>query len=255
MNSIIIYEQPLNEHIRASLRLEHLFNVVKETIEHPSPWASQTAILSLMKILNVIDRPDLKNKLTKALSQHASMLTQLEALPQIDHSKLRALLETLDTIIDKLYVLNTKFAQTLYDNDFLSSVRSHMHNPGGPCSFSIPAYHLWLNQAPEFRQADLIRWFEELSLLGNTITLLLQLTRDFAKAQQETATSGFYQQSLDSNVQGELLQIRVQNHLNVYPETSTGRHRLSVRFYEPNLIDKPKQTANDIEFTLLYSSL
>lgn len=255
MNNIIIYEQPLNEHIRASLRLEHLFKMVRETIEQPSPWASQVALQSFMKILNVVDRPDLKNKLTKALSQHATVLTQLEALPQIDREKLRTVLETLDAIIDKLYVLNSKFAQRLFDNDFLSSIRSHMHNPGGPCSFSIPAYHLWLNQDPEYRQTDLIRWFEEFALLEHTITLLLRLTRDFAKAKRETAISGFYQQSLDPNAQGELLQIKIPGDLNVYPETSTGRHRLSVRFYELNLGEKPKQTAHDIEFTLLYSSL
>ncbi|WP_280123488.1 cell division protein ZapD [Coxiella endosymbiont of Ornithodoros amblus] len=65
----ITYEQPLNEPMRICLRLEHLFRQLHEHISEPALAASHLAMLALLKALNVIDRPDLKTKLTQTLTQ------------------------------------------------------------------------------------------------------------------------------------------------------------------------------------------
>lgn len=254
-HDVIIYEQPLNEHMRACLRLENLFSQLSKTIDEPEEWATRHAMLTLLKILNVVDRPDLKAKLTKALSDHAAILTQLEKLPKVDTEKLRVFLDQLDFVIDELYALSGKIGQELHSHELLSSIRSHMHNPGGPCNFSLPAYQLWLKQPPAVRSHDLHSWAHHFALLQKAVELLLTLTRDFSKPQKHLAADGFYQQNLNSNQQGELVRVIVPSEYNIFPETSVGRHRLSIRFYKGDLTDKPQPLRDSIEFALLYCSL
>lgn len=256
MNSdVIIFEQPLNEHIRACLRLEHLFSQLHHTIDLPSEWASANALQALLKILNVVDRPDLKTKITKALFNYAAMLTQLEKNPQVDTTILRGFLDQLDGTVDQLYALSQKMGQTLIDNEFIASVRTHMNSPGGPCHFNIPAYQLWLNQPPHQRASDLRRWHQEFSLIETAVTLLLQLSRQFTKGQTHIAYDGFYQQSLDATQQGDLVRVAIPSGQNLYPEISLGRHRLAVRFYYCNVFSRPQQANEPIEFKLILSAL
>jgi cell division protein ZapD len=59
----VIYEQPVNEHVRVCLRLEQLFNQTLHWMRGTSAWDSRAAISALLEILNVLDRPDLKAKL------------------------------------------------------------------------------------------------------------------------------------------------------------------------------------------------
>ncbi len=138
----IIFEQPLNEYIRVCLRVEYLFGRVEQTIRGESSGESRVAMEAMLEILNVIDRPDLKNKITKALSQHAGVLTQLEQKPNVDRDKLQSILVELDQLVDSLYHLPDKIGQRLRTNSFLTTIRQHMANPGGANPFSTPAYYL-----------------------------------------------------------------------------------------------------------------
>lgn len=256
-DQIIIYEQPLNEHIRVCLRLEHLFGQILLNIENTSEWGSRTAILALLETVNVIDRPDLKTKLTKALTQHAATLTQLEVLPQVDGSKLRSVLTELDRLIDTLYATQGKIGQNLRQNDFLNAIRQHLYNPGGAVNFSNPAFQLWLQQPSVNRINDLKTWFEEFNQLRDVVNLLLQLTRESNLPLEKYADNGFYQQALDPNTACEMVRVSVPITANLYPEISVGRHRLSVRFLEPNCheLGRSKQCDYNIKFKLTCCSL
>lgn len=249
---IIVYEQPLNEHIRVCLRLEHLFDQVLINIDNPSEWASRTAILAILETVNVIDRPDLKTKLTKALTQHASTLSQLEILPQVDSSKLRSVLSELDRLIDQLYATQGKIGQALRTNEFLNNVRQHLYNPGGAVNFSNPALQLWLHTPGVTRLEDLKTWFKEFDQIRDVVSLLLRLTRESSVPIEKYADNGFYQQALDPNVSCEMVRVTLPVQANLYPEISVGRHRLSVRFLEPNCHEqgRSKQVNSNIKFKL-----
>lgn len=250
---IITYEQPLNEHIRVCLRLEHLFQQILNNINEPTEANSRTAILALLETLNVIDRPDLKTKLTKALTQHAATLTQLEVLPQVDNSKLKSILTELDRHIDQLYTTQGKIGQTLRNNEFLNSIRQHLYNPGGATNFSNPAFQLWLQQPANRRIEDLNIWFQEFNQLREVVELLLRLTRQSSTPIEKYAEKGFYQQALDSNASCELVRVSLPVSLNLYPEISVGRHRLSIRFLEPKCHEqgRSRQCDYDVKFKLV----
>ncbi|MFW0089467.1 MAG: cell division protein ZapD [Coxiella endosymbiont of Haemaphysalis qinghaiensis] len=226
----ITYEHPLNELVRICLRLEHLFHQLYTHLNASTSGGSHLAMLALLKALNVIDRPDLKSKLTQALAQQVSILAQLKHLSQIDRYKLQKLLTTLDQHINQLHQTPGKIAETLRKNTFLSQIRAHLHNPAGPCNFTAPAYALWLRQPSEDRVADLQNWageFKSLSLIINTI---LQVTRESTSPQNIVTQGGFYQQTLNANSPCQLIQLTLPIKKNVYPEISAGKYRLVIRF-------------------------
>lgn len=248
----ITFEQPLNEYIRVCLRLEYLFDRILQNIDEPSTWNCQIALEGMLEVLNVIDRPDLKSKFSKALSQHANALAQLEEKPHVDHTKLRNILIELDNLTDSLYKTPDKMGQELRNNPFLNNIRQHMANPGGTCPFSTAAYYLWLQQPFAIRNKNLHTWLGEFNQLRTAVKLLLHLTRGSAHPHNVVAVDGFYQQPLDPKLAYHLVRVTTPLHQKVYPEISVGKHRLSVRFMELYIQDKALQVMRDIPFELTY---
>src|SRR5690242_20739558 len=96
INNAIIYEQPLNELIRVSLKLEQLFSQVDHLVANTSVLGTRNTVTVIINILHLLDRPDLKAKLAKELSHQMTLLTRLEHTPSIDQVKLKKLLYQLD---------------------------------------------------------------------------------------------------------------------------------------------------------------
>jgi len=251
----ITFEQPINEHMRLCLRLEHLFRQLDDNITVETEWGSRVALSAILEILNVIDRPDLKTKLTKALSQHTAKLSQLEKSPQVNKEKLREVLNELDRLTDTLFNLPGKIGQSLRENDFLNAIRQYSYNPGGACNFCLPAYQLWLRQPSAHRIQTMHAWIKHFVNLREAVFLLLNLIRNGATSSQQLAREGFYQQALDPNDPCEIVRVTLPANVGIYPEISVGRHRMSVRFLLENLHDRAKQLQNDIVFDLSICSV
>ncbi|CAN5245684.1 cell division protein ZapD [soil metagenome] len=247
-SKVILYEQPINEHTRACLRLEYLFSQLQHGMETDSVWHSRLTISSLIDALNVLDRPDLKTKLTKELSRHQGSLIRHLQTPQIDQHKLKQVLKDLDYVLSGLNATNGKIGQELRDNEFLSNLRMYLANPGGGCGFDIPAYHLWLQQPSKKRMTDLHGWINQLEHIMTTVQLVLRLIRESTTAENKTALEGFYQTGLNPDVPYQLIRVAVPYDVNAYPEVSVGRHRLCVRFYSPDYQGRATQTTEDIAF-------
>lgn len=254
-DNFITYEQPLNEHIRLCQRLEYLFQQTHHHIGLESTWDSEAALTTIFNILNVIDRPDLKNKLAQSLNQYAANLAQLENLPDINKQRLSRILEQLQNTIDLLHSLHGKIGQELRENDFLMALQQRILTPAGACNFNAPAYYLWLQQPPEFRQKKLIEWFEPFKGLEIVINLLIKLTRSSVKPQDEIAHAGFYQTNLDPNLAYQMIRIFVPRDFLVFPEISVGRHRVTIHFLELNLETKSSQTTKDVPFKIAFCKL
>ncbi len=246
----IIFEQPINEHIRVCLRLEHLFDQMFHWLHGTSSWDSRAALAALLEILNVLDRPDLKAKLVKELTRYSSLLSRFNETPHIDRTKLAAVLEDIEQTIHHLHNMQGRIAQHLRDNDFLISVRQHLLNPGGGCSFDVPIYHFWLQQPPSERIGQLTHWLGSLKIIHTAVSLALRLIRQSSAPQLHVAHAGFYQSALDSAASIQLIRVIVPYGAGVYPEISVGRHGVSIRFYRLDLSERATQTTEDIRFHL-----
>ncbi len=252
--STITFEHPLNECLRICLRLEYLFTQFHQRISIPNFNASvaRVALDLLIEMLNVIDRPDLKSRLTQTLTQNATTLVQLQQLPQINQQHLRDILGALDPLINELHSTHTKIAESLRNNDFLNAVRTQIHNPGGVCDFALPVYALWLTRNPEELKNQLKTWFTEFSLLENITRIIMELTRESTLPEKLMAAEGFYQRTLNPATPCQLIRITVDSGLNIYPELSVGKHRLSLHFLETHYLAGKRFALRhqDIEFEL-----
>lgn len=246
----IIYEQPINEHVRVCLRLEHLFNQFIHWMRGTNQWDSRAALAAMLEILNVLDRPDLKGKLVKELGRYATIVSRFAETPHIDRSKLTAIQDELEQTVHHLHGMQGRIAQPLRDNDFLTSIRQHLLNPGGGCSFDAPGYHQWLHQPPAERIAQLTLWFGSLKTIRNAIDLSLRLIRQSSAPDLHVAHEGFYQATLDAQAPCQLIRVALPHGSTVYPEISVGRHGLSIRFYTLNLHERSTQTKDDVKFQL-----
>lgn len=254
----VTFEQPLNEHTRLYLRLEHLFIQLQAQLINNGPQASRLALETLLRIVDLADRPDLKSKLLQTLRQQSTSLAQLENLDHIDIDlkKLHAILHTLDRLVDGLHCHgNAKLGDKLRHNPFLKSIRLHLNNPAGPCNFNIPAYTLWLSQPEKKHQQSLSVWVKEFDVLREAVTLILNLIRNSSPTQRAAAKNRFYQQPLDSNLPPcQLVRITLPIDYNLYPEFSVGKHRLSIQFkslcVEDEEIENDATTREDILFQL-----
>jgi cell division protein ZapD len=254
IENAIIYEQPLNELIRVCLRLEQLFSQIDHHIKDASESGTRNVVSAIINVLHLLDRPDLKAKLAKELGHHLSNLMRLEHTPQIDQEKLRQLLRQLDDLIRCFIDSSGKIGQNLREVELLNNLRLHLTTPGGGCSFDIPTYHYWLQHPPEKRNDTLKKWLTEFNSIRTTTMLILQLIREGTKVQQRTADNGFYQELLDPQLNLRLIRVAIPHGISAHPEISVGRHFLSVRFFTPNIQDRPTQYADNLSFWLAYGN-
>lgn len=248
--SNIIYEQPLNEHIRFCLRLEHLFAQVAYHLPKESEWDTRAALTAILEILSISDRPDLKNKLCQALSQCNTSLSQLENAPNINRQKLFATISEFDTQIDALRNSQKRIGQDLRENEFLNAIQQRLYTPAGTCCFSAPAFYLWLQKPPEMRKHYLEGWFKHFEQLQKIIDLLLKLARESTSLKMTTTQNNFYQANLDPQLSYQMIRIAIPKTLQLFPEISVGRHRLTIHFFKLTELGKSTQIQNDINFEL-----
>lgn len=248
----ITFEQPLNEQLRICLRLEQLQTQLNECLSNSSNRGSQMSLLTLLRIIDVIDPPHIKPRLIQTLSQFATNLGQLEQFPQVDTARLHDLLKQLDTLLQRVHQMPARFGESLRSNEFLSQLRPQLAHPGGIFLHHSPAFALWLSQSQEVRSKELTQWANELQPLPEITGLILQLTRSSTSPQQVTTSHGFYHQVLDQTFPCHMIQVIISAELGVYAEISAGKHRLSIRFLKPNYLsgERPKQIVEPITFLL-----
>ena len=250
MSKYVIYEQPLNERVRTFLRLEHLFCQTDYTLRGFSVWDSRATLDTLVDTLEILSRSDLKTELIKELERQIGKLSSLQQSPGVDTAQLETILSNLEAAQQSLLNLSGQIGQGLREHELISSLRQRMTTPGGTCPIDLPIYHLWLQQPAEARIEQLEQWNSQLSVVRKPVALLLSMIREASMPQSQIAPEGFYQQSLDSNLPIQLIRVAVAPELPYFAEISAGKHRLTIRFLEPQPGRRPLQATETIEFKL-----
>lgn len=252
LENVIFFEHPLNEQLRICLRLEQLICQLQEYLENQSTRGSQMALVTLLRLVDVMDRPDLKSKLMQMLTQYATTLAQLERFPGVDTQRLQSILKQLDHLIHQLHRMPGRIGETLRGNDFINQLRTQLPNPGGIFFHHVPTFALWLKQPYELRARELAQWADALQPLPDIAALVLELARNSTPSQKVTTAQGFYHQTLDSTLPCQLIRVAIPVDLGIYAEISAGIHRLSIRFVKPNYLtgERAKQISDPITFSL-----
>ena len=251
MTEYYVYEQPLNEKVRAFLRLEKLFQQYAFHLKHGSDWNNRVAVDSILEILAYTTRSDIKLEVLKELERQHSRLERLSKRPQIDQSQLSSVLKNIQKRIGELQAISGQVGQDTKNVELLTAIAQKSSVPGSICDFDLPALKHWLTLAKDKRQKHIEKWFQPFGHLDRAVQLILDVLRHSAENTEEVAQNGFFQKSLDTNQAIQLLRISIPADGVCYPEISAGKHRFSVRFMkneDPAM--RPEQCQEDVDFKL-----
>jgi cell division protein ZapD len=247
----IVYEQPLTERMRTFLRIEFLSRQAQHHARQPSAWSSRAAMGSLIEILAIVSRGDVRGEVLKDLERQASTLAGFASRPGVDRTRLDALLERVAQLRQQLSGVGAHYTQPLKESEFLAAIRHRSAIPGGTCEFDLPDFKHWLNLPEERRYEDFQAWFRHLKPLCDSIGQLLWLTRESSPGRPEVAPGGMFQHQIDRSSGCQLVRIAIAAGADFYPEISGGQHRFTVRFLNWCGPEKrPAQVSEDIEFEL-----
>jgi cell division protein ZapD len=246
-----VFEQPLNERLRTFLRLDFLYNQALYHNEKASSWGSRAAMTSLLDMLAIATRGDVRSDVLKELERNASNLNELQDRPGIDAARLRAVTGNLQRLRNDLSGAGTSWLQPLRDSEFLAAIKHRSAIPGGTCEFDLPDYCFWLNQPDAVRMQAFGSWLALLRPLCDAIAELLWLTRQNGRNREEVARAGIFNVVFERDTPYQLLRITIPAGHGLYPEISGSHHRCSMRFLEWQTLEaRARQTTADVSFTL-----
>jgi cell division protein ZapD len=237
--------------MRTFLRLDFLYQQTLYHEERADQWSTRAAVSSLLEILAITARGDIRSEVLKELERQMSVLHDFATRPGVDASRLKAVLSNLARLRTELNNAGALFMQRLRDSEFLNAIKHRSAIPGGTCEFDLPDYRHWLDQPPEARAAAFDDWMVTIRPLCDAVTELLWLTREAGRPRPEVAVAGSFQLTLDRDNPCQLIRITLPRGTNLFPEISGSHHRCSIRFLSwADVNARPVQTTEDVKFLL-----
>jgi cell division protein ZapD len=250
-DSWVVYEQPLNERMRTFLRVDFLYSQALYHNETSNVWSSRAAVASLLEILAITARGDVRNEVLKELEHQIQGLNVYQSKPGVDAGRLRAVLSNLMRLRSDLNGIGASYVQPLRDSEFLNAVKHRSAIPGGTCEFDLPDYFHWLNQTGDARMRDFSDWLSLMRPLCDSIAELLWVIRANARQKREVAPGGVFQITFERENPCQLLRIALPEGSALYPEISGSHYRCSVRFLAwRDVFNRPLAAQDDVAFML-----
>lgn len=231
------------------MRLEFLYQQMLYSNELEADWATRVATSSLLEIMAILTRGDVRSDVHKELDHQIEKLQRFQSQPEVDPRRLEVLIANLIASRDDLDAVGTHFLQPLQDCEFLSSIKHRSAIPGGACEFDLPEYGHWLRQPFARRQQDLVYWLGIIRPVCDAVIELLWLIRKCAQPIDKVAINGMYQHRVQKHESCRLLRVSLPDNSRLYPEISGSPHHFTVRFLEWSTINsRAVQTGHDVDF-------
>lgn len=231
----IIFEHPINEHVRSLLRIEKLFAELDRILRFGED--KNTALMLMVALIRLLERPDLKSKLTNSLNQQYLQLQSYANNPNIEQKKLAELLYKIESKLKLLRGQHSLQSLMPGSHPLLKKYQTEMLSHGATALIVDPSFCAW-DLMPEIQAAKLLNhWRLELEQLCLIVQLSLDLMRQGQDFKTYACTGGFFSQSI--NFDYSLIRIRLP--AGIVPEVSAGRHRVVVRFKDIDINHKTEK--------------
>ena len=144
-----LYEQPLSERMRTFLRLEFLYQQFCFNLEQTSEWGSRAAVTSMLDIVAILGRGDVRGDVLKELERQIAVYDRYQNIAGVDEARLKRVLRNLQDLRQRLFAVGPQFLQLIRDSEFLAAIKHRSAIPGGTCEFDLPDFAHWLGHEYE----------------------------------------------------------------------------------------------------------
>jgi cell division protein ZapD len=215
-----------------------------------SSWDARAFLDTLLDVLTILNRNDVKSELLKELDRNFALLETLSQSQHVDTSALDNLKNKVNNVRQNLLACKGKIGASVFKQDFLQSIVLRTPIAGGKFAFDLPWFHRWLEQPHEQRREEIEAWNLSLSPIQQGVDLLLSMVRESAIPEDVLAIAGFFQATLDQARPYQLIRVSIDNREPVFAEISGGKHRFTARFLAKDIVRRPQQVEQDIDFRL-----
>jgi cell division protein ZapD len=244
-------EQPLTERMRTFLRIELLNRQACFHSEDATEVGTRAAISSLLEILTILSRADVRADVLKELERQGKILVSFARRPGVDPARLQGFVDELHALQEDLSNCSPKFIAPLKECDFLNNIKHRSSIPGGTCMFDLPDYAYWLRLPYEERLKQFQAWLEIIRPICDAVIQVLWLIREANEPDEQLAVQGMYQHNMEGGAEPNLVRVLLPADEGIYPEISAGKHRFTVRFVKWQGTEKrPAQVEQDVRFLL-----
>ena len=227
---LMVFEHPLTERIRTFLRIELLNQQACFHVEDPSELGARAALSSLLAILNLLRRGDVRMEVTKELELHRQTISSYSREPDVDGELIEGNLGKIKELQSNLGDSTAVFPNLLKESPFLFNINHRSSIPGGTCMFDLPDYGYWLKLPFEQRGEHYRTWLRSFAPISDAVDHILWLVRRTSRPEKRTVESGMYQTTLQGDARPRLIRVLLSRDEGIYPEISAGRQRFTLRF-------------------------
>lgn len=256
MNNFIVYEQPVAENIRNFLKCEYLHEKINSSLSLESIWSIKSSISALLEMSDFSQRINLKVELLKELEKMSFTLRKLNKNNEIELSKFDTYKNEIDRCLINLNDINDNPSKTILDNDFLMLIKSKLHIPAGDNFFDMPSYLNFLTSKKNHIIENINIWSSPFSVFFDSSKLVLDYKRRSSKFEKCRSNKSYFEKKLDKNARIDLVRIKIEKDMNIYPDISVNRQNVNAVFktaFGDNRI--ARTIVDDIEFELSLSIL
>ena len=225
-DTTIIFQFATHFLSRIALRLEYFFKTITEACHESHELIHRFALKSIIEILELIERPEVKSRFLKELIRIEHVLKKTNSINDIP------LFRQLE---EQIYILShvpDPFGSSIQEDLFLKSLRQ-IHQPNTQeCEFNSPQLVLWFNSDALVRQNTISHWLLLLKNLENTVHIYLNLLREATQYAPIITHNGFYQYGISPKSMNHLILLKMDKSLNIIPKLQLGHHNLTIRLYD-----------------------
>ena len=225
----IIYQQSPQLLVKTCLYLENLFAFIHESATHTHPMMHYDALKNLVKILSIIEKPEIKSRFCKEFIrlEHSLGMTLKVDKPELWEKFLQK--------SSDLQHQGNRFDCHLIHDPLLQSIKSRPSTQEyEPSSTQI---YYWLHQDSKIRQNMIKQCLQSLHELQHCVQIYTSILRRHAKFQRLEIKENFIYQAFSQTLTTQLLMLKIPYELKVVPKIQISNHAVSIHFNEPYHIE------------------
>jgi len=246
----ITFELPLHEQTRVLIRLEYLFDHLDGFAKKKDLDSIFLTLKTIDEILTILERSNLKKYLLAEIKDVSNALISWREHSLANVDKIDQLLNQLNTERTYIESARSRVADILASDEFLKTFRQKCNIPGGTSLVDFPRFHHWLSQDKKLIQTTIQAWIKKFESIYRPIKLILSIVRQSATNSRQVAEDGFYQKTLDKNVEYKLVRVQIKDSCNCFAEISGGRYHITVRMVHETEDGSIAQYIHDVKFML-----